>query len=80
MTDCYANSLRSIDPTSTAFRYLVDTPGKPIGAGNSARQPVNLRKVRDVVGKIAIILNGGVRARSNRPLRFLRGECVLRAF
>jgi len=45
----------SVDPMSTGFRYPVDTRGNPSLAG---LQQVNIPNVRDVVGKIALILDG----------------------
>jgi hypothetical protein len=45
----------NVDPTSTAFRYPVDTAGNRSIPGV---RHINLRNVRDVIGKIAIILDG----------------------
>jgi len=45
----------SVDPTSTGFRYPMDTRGNPSLTG--LRQ-VNIPNVRDVVRKIALILDG----------------------
>lgn len=44
-----------IDATSTAFRYPVDINGNPSLSGLAA---LNLRNLRDVMAKIAVILNG----------------------
>lgn len=44
-----------VDPTSTAFRYPQDKDGNPSLPGISH---INLRNVREVIGKISIILIG----------------------
>ena len=44
-----------VDPTATAFRYPEDKKGKPSLQGISS---VNLRNVKEVIGKIAVILDG----------------------
>lgn len=44
-----------VDPTSTAFRYPEDKNGRPSLPGLSK---INLRNVRDVIEKIAILLDG----------------------
>ena len=44
-----------VDPLSMAFRYPVDKTGTPSLPGITH---INLRNVRDVVAKIAIILSG----------------------
>jgi hypothetical protein len=44
-----------VDPTSTAFRYPVDTAGNRSASGI---RHINLRNVRDVIGKISVILDG----------------------
>jgi hypothetical protein len=45
----------AVDPTSTAFRYPVDNRGNRSLPG--IRQ-INIPNVRDVIGKIAVILDG----------------------
>lgn len=44
-----------VDPTATAFRYPEDKKGKPSLPGIST---VNLRNVKEVIGKIGITLDG----------------------
>jgi hypothetical protein len=45
----------AVDPTSMAFRYPQDKDGNPMLTGFDQ---INLRNVRDVIGKIALILSG----------------------
>jgi hypothetical protein len=45
----------AVDPTSMAFRYPQDKDGNPSLPGMSH---INLRNVREVIGKISIILTG----------------------
>ena len=45
----------TVDPTSTAFRYPVDLKGNQSLSGI---RHIDLPNVRDVIGKIAVILNG----------------------
>lgn len=45
----------NVDPKSTAFRYPVDNSGDPSLPGMTH---INLRNVRDVMAKIAMLLNG----------------------
>lgn len=47
----------SIDPKSVAFRYPVDKKGKPALPTNCRR--INLRNLREVMERIANLLNGG---------------------
>lgn len=44
-----------VDPLSTAFRYPIDNDGNPSLPGI---QYINLRNVRDVVAKMAVLLDG----------------------
>ena len=45
----------TVDPLATAFRYPEDREGNPSLPGMST---VNLRNVKEVIGKISIILDG----------------------